>query len=448
MNEPTSTEELSVQKRGKKRRKAAECYHCGSKEHRAKLCPTACCQICHQPGHNVAACPNRPKSPVSLGSFQNMDLDPKDGSRKLQFTYIELFAGMGGFRVALDRLGGRCVFASEVDRFCIETYRQNFGDVPAGDITRITTDQIPAHDLLVGGFPCQPFSTSGSQTGFKDPKGVMFREITRILKAKQPKGFLLENVRGLLLHDEGKTLNIVVKELQDCGYSVHHQLLDAVDLLPQERKRLFLAGIRNDIDNAGKFQFPNVPSLKRGVKDILHSASGMDALTDDNLHSLTLNDNQLSKVNAQKYTQAHPEARFLSDVNQPAKTIQSSYARYMVGSQFVSTELHSPREHTHGEGSARWRRFSPREAARLQGFPESFKLCNDRAYHMIGNAVAPPLIALVAASLLNFLEIVRLADHGWSISKQLLIDAVPDDSRKEELQRNLEEAMSRKGRVG
>eukprot|EP00797_Seminavis_robusta_P005003 Sro1329_g263260.1 Modification methylase (145) ;mRNA; r:2-438 len=145
---------------------------------------------------------------------------------------------MGGFRVALDRLGGRCVFASELDRFCIANYQVNFGgDRPAGDITRIQSDWIPSHDLLVGGFPCQPFSSSGKQRGLQDPRGQLFREIVRILQDKQPKAFLLENVRGLYLHNQGKTYQLLQEELEDCGYVVKSQLLDAVNLLPQERCR-------------------------------------------------------------------------------------------------------------------------------------------------------------------------------------------------------------------
>lgn len=321
---------------------------------------------------------------------------------------------MGGFRVALDKLGGQCVFASEVDRFCVRNYQANFGDRPAGDITRIETEQIPHHDLLVGGFPCQPFSSSGAREGMNDPKGVLFREISRILKAKQPRAFLLENVRGLFIHDEGKTLKIVVQELEECGYRVSCQLADVVQVLPQERCRLFLAGTRLDIPSSG-YTFPVFPRLERGVRDILDSN-----LSADQVDRLTLSPHQLEKVRSQQYTQRFPEARFLSDPTVPAKTLQSSYTKYMVGTQFVPV----------GSGSdAAWRRFSSREAARLQGFPEDFILCPERPYHMIGNAVAPPVIAMIAAPLLQCVSLVD-KDEGWKVGKEMLLDATPDDGRR------------------
>jgi len=409
--------------REKKRgRKLGGCYHCGSSLHRAKQCPNATCRICSEIGHDVGGCPNRPLCPVDLGMF-------KSANSTHRFKYIELFAGIGGFRVALDKLHGNCVLASEVDRFCKKNYEANWGDRPAGDICRIEKEQIPEHDLLVGGFPCQPFSSSGNGLGVNDPRGrgVLFREIVRILKDKQPKVFLLENVRGLYLHDDGNTLKMVVKELEESGYIVKYEMLDAVMLLPQERCRLFFVGVRNDLKQTQEFEFPSLPKLERGVEDILHRKFDEE---DSNLGKLTLNDNQLGKVRAQRYTKEHPEARFLSNPKVAAKTIQSSYTKYMVGSQFVPVEF--------GKDD-KWRKFSSREVARLQGFPENFILCSDRAYHMIGNAVAPPVIAVIAAALLEYvgLGLDGHKDWGWSVSKALLLSAVPNDARKNDLEAKL-----------
>ncbi|CAB9530542.1 methylase DsaV [Seminavis robusta] len=434
MADPSHDDEEMRQK--KKKRKRNRCYQCGASDHRAKDCPSATCQHCGRPGHSVGGCPDKPPAPVDRGQFQSNS--NKKGNVASLFTYIELFAGMGGFRVALDRLGGRCVFASELDRFCIANYQVNFGgDRPAGDITRIQSDWIPSHDLLVGGFPCQPFSCSGKQRGLQDPRGQLFREIVRILQDKQPKAFLLENVRGLYLHNQGKTYQLLQKELEACGYVVKSQLLDAVNLLPQERCRLFIAGIRKDLladHNKQGYQFPKLPDLCRGVEDILHgNKTPEDELSKEELESLTLTPNQLAKVQAQKYTQEHPEARFLMDTTKPAKTLQSSYTKYMVGSQFVPVQ--------DNDNTPAWRRFSSREAARLQGFPEAFQLCQQRPYHMLGNAVAPPLIAMIVAPLLHCIGALpsTTTTSGWDITRDMLLAASPNDPRREKLRQQLTE---------
>ena len=434
---PTSTK---PPKRKRDRKKEGGCYHCGSEKHKAKACPQAICRICQQSGHDVGGCPKKPVAPVDLGLFN---------ARGGAFTYAELFCGMGGFRVALDKLQGQCVFASEVDRHCRSNYGLNFGgDRPAGDICQIPTSQIPNHDVLVGGFPCQPFSSSGKQNGLDDPRGQLFREIVRVLKDKQPRGFILENVRGLLLHDNGTTLKLILKELGGCNYNVQYQVVNAATILPQERNRLFLVGVHTSRDMCGnKFEvqrdleqnenerdasytFPIFPDLKRGVQDSIHRSEEGSQI---DLDRLSLNPNQLQKVRAQKYTKQHPEARFLSDLSKPSKTLQSSYMKYMVGSQFIPC-------------GNEWRRFSAREAARLQGFPEDFILCAQRAHHMLGNAVAPPVIAMLAAPLLSCIGYHPVMDEvgewGWMITQRMLLEACPNDSRRHELKQKLHKVMT------
>lgn len=470
---------------GRKRaRKSGGCYHCGSDNHRARVCPDAVCRICGSRGHDAGGCTMKSKPPVDLGKFnflsRDQDVNKREGAvpasasacQSPAFTYIELFAGMGGFRVALDKFGGKCVFSSEVDRFCKKNYEENFGDRPAGDICRIPSDKIPHHDLLVGGFPCQPFSSSGSRLGVDDPsgRGVLFREIVRILKDKAPRMFLLENVRGLFLHNDGSTLKLIVKELEECGYFVKHEMLDAVNILPQERCRLFLAGIRKYEDEddgddyvarnrkAIDFSFPSLPDLKRGIADIIHDPKDFENDELLQLEMLILNPNQLEKVRSQKYTQQHPEARFLTNLSMPSKTIQSSYMKYMVGSQFIQVKNKTEAEgdENHQANSNQWRRFSSREVARLQGFPEDFKLCRQRAHHMVGNAVSPPVIAMIVAPLLQHHHLCRhqlekrdIDDNkkycnrddsdnwGWNITKSLLIKAAPNDSRRKDLETKL-----------
>ena len=398
---------------GKKR----ACYHCGEQNHRAKDCPEAVCRICGEKGHDVGSCAKRPKPAVDLGSFVAVSKDSK-------FRYVELFAGIGGFRIALDRLGGHCVFSSEMDRFARANYEANYGDRPAGDITRVSEGDIPAHDMLVGGFPCQSFSSSGERKGLEDHRGVLFLEIVRILKKHQPKVILLENVRGLLTHEDGKTLNIITSHLEKAGYDIKHQLLDAVNLVPQERKRIYIVGIRKDLASASDFVFPNVPNLNRGFQDVMEKNLELPLR-----EKLLLSDHQLSKVRNQTYTKQFPEARFLSDFSLPTKTLQSSYASYMVGSQFIKDS----------SSDDSWRKLSPREAARLQGFPESFQLCSNRPYHLLGNAVVPSMIALIAARLGPFLNSSTSQKEesgiGWRVASELLLEACPqDDGRKSTLE--------------
>ncbi|EOD27256.1 hypothetical protein EMIHUDRAFT_56843, partial [Emiliania huxleyi CCMP1516] len=172
--------------------------------------------------------------------------------------FIELFAGIGGFRVALAALGGRCVFASEVDPFARGSYAANHcGERPAGDITQIDASSVPAHDVLAAGFPCQPFSFSGKRGGLGDPRGALFLEIVRLARAHQPKALLLENVRGLESHDGGRTLAIILRELEGCGYCARHAVIDAVGLLPQQRARVFIVALRADVRQ--QYDFPRLP---------------------------------------------------------------------------------------------------------------------------------------------------------------------------------------------
>ena len=351
-----------------------------------------------------------------------MDLGSFFGAPNM-FQYVELFAGIGGFRLALDRLGGQCVFASEIDRFARKNYEFNHSDCPAGDITKIQPELVPDHDLLVGGFPCQAFSSSGARLGFDDERGVLFLEIVRILKQKQPKAILLENVRGLVTHAHGATLRTILSQLEQAGYIMRYEVLDAVCLVPQERKRIYMVGIRKDLDN-GEYRYPELDTFhRRGFVDIAERD-----LKDDALQELALSAHQLAKVKLQSYTRKFPEARFLSNISLPTKTLQSSYSSYMVGSQFVP----APPESTSG-----WRKLSPREAARLQGFPESFHLCSSRSYCLLGNAVVPSMVALVAAPLLPLLypseNPVNWEKLGWQVATELLLDACPKDERMNKL---------------
>jgi DNA (cytosine-5)-methyltransferase 1 len=170
------------------------------------------------------------------------------------FKFIDLFSGIGGFRLAFESVGGDCVFSSDIDKWANQTYFENFEEYPCGDITKIPTSDIPSHDILCGGFPCQPFSIAGRRLGFGDTRGTLFFEIERILKEKRPRAFLLENVKGLVNHDKGNTLKIILTKLKELGYNVFYEVLNSADYgVPQNRERIYLVGF---LDNVQDFNFP------------------------------------------------------------------------------------------------------------------------------------------------------------------------------------------------
>lgn len=302
------------------------------------------------------------------------------------FTFIDLFAGIGGIRQAFESAGGQCVFSSELDKFAQKTYAANFGETPVGDIRNVDADSIPDHDILAGGFPCQPFSISGVSknnslgrpSGFDDQiRGTLFFEIKRILAAKHPKAFLLENVKNLSHHDHGNTLKVILATLDSLGYTVYHQILDAKGRVPQHRERTFIVGFLNG--KAGNFVFPPPCDDGRRLKDIL------DPVVPD---KYTLSNNLMAFLEKHKAKHAAKGNGFgykLANLDGFTSTLTARY--YKDGAEIlVPQEGKNPR------------RLTPRECARLQGFNESFKIvCSDnQAYKQFGNSVAVPLIAEIA----------------------------------------------------
>jgi len=193
-----------------------------------------------------------PEATHASDSIRDTQLNFRDSDRETDFDFIDLFAGIGGMRLGFERAGGQCVFSSEIDRFARETYQANFGDEPAGDITEIDAGDIPDHDVLIGGFPCQPFSIAvvsklnslGDKHGFENKtKGTLFFDVARIIKKKRPKAFLLENVRNLVAHDKGRTFEVIKGTLEDdLGYDVHTQIIDGAKVVPQHRERVYIVG--------------------------------------------------------------------------------------------------------------------------------------------------------------------------------------------------------------
>lgn len=308
------------------------------------------------------------------------------------FTFIDLFAGIGGFRIAFQRLGGECVFASEWDKLAAQTYEANFGHKPAGDITQIEAEVIPNHDVLTGGFPCQPFSIAGvtkhkalgNAHGFEHPtQGTLFFDVARIINVKRPRAFLLENVKNLLGHDKGRTFTVIRETLEDeLGYHVYPVLLDAKYVVPQHRERVYLIGFKDDID----FTLPPLPDLKPQFKDILEPEI-------DPKYTLT---NHLWKY-LQDYAEKHRAKgngfQFgLTKMDGVARTLSARY--YKDGSEIlIPQEGKNPR------------RLTPRECARLMGFPEDFKIVvsDSRAYKQFGNSVVVPVVEHIACEMIKCL---------------------------------------------
>ena len=323
---------------------------------------------------------------------------------KESFTFIDLFAGIGGTRIAFEKAGGRCVFSSENEEHSQETYVANFGERPEGDITKISEKDIPNHDILVGGFPCQPFSLAGVSSkkhlgrahGFdsrttpskKHPlgetQGTLFFDIARIIREKKPKAFLLENVKNLKSHDKGNTFRVIMKVLrEDLGYDVHYKIVDASSVVPQHRERIFIVGFRKPMD----FEFPKLADKRPKLKDVLEKkVDGKYTLTDGTWKALQRHkENARQKGNGFGYSMA--------DKNGIANTLSARY--YKDGAEILI-----PR------GSNNPRRLTPRECARIMGFSEKYKIVvsDTQAYRQFGNSVVVPVVTEIARTMIKVLK--------------------------------------------
>lgn len=318
-----------------------------------------------------------------------------------RFTFIDLFSGIGGMRIAFSRQGGVCVFSSEWDRYAQKTYFDNFDVLPQGDITQINAHDIPAHDILVAGFPCQPFSIAGvskknslgRETGFQDKtQGTLFFDICRILEAKRPKAFLLENVKNLKSHDKGNTWRVIRESLNQLGYEIFSQVIDGQGFVPQHRERIFIVGFdRQRYGNFYNFQF-DVENQKPDKAPVLR-----DILDKNVDKKYTLSDKLWEYL--QNYAQKHKEkgngfGYGMPDFNGVTRTLSARY--YKDGSEILIYQ---------GEGKNP-RRLTPRECARLQGYPDSFKITvsDTRAYKQFGNSVVVPLVTAIAGRIVEKME--------------------------------------------
>lgn len=310
----------------------------------------------------------------------------------MSITFIDLFAGIGGFRVALEQAGATCVFSSEIDKYALQVYKANFNEEASGNITAIKEQDIPAHDVLCAGFPCQTFSDFGNRKGFKDPRGTLFFEIVRIAKHHKPKVVLLENVLGLTWHDGGNTFETIKYSLSEIGYNVHWQILDATMFgLPQMRKRIFIVAIRDDIKKP--FKFPEGTLTTKTMKDIIESNVDANHFIAEERYEHVLD----QKANGQcQYS------HFVIGPNDYAHTLLTSKYEHnlVVDTTKPTGKFHNVKAKTAAASrinKQHVRRLTPREYGRLQGFPDTFRMpvSNKQSYRLFGNAVAVPVVAAV-----------------------------------------------------
>lgn len=304
-----------------------------------------------------------------------------------EFRFIDLFAGVGGIRMPYQELGGECVFSSEWDKFSQKTYRANYGETPAGDITKIDASDIPDFDILLGGFPCQPFSQAGLHKGFEDTRGTLFFEIERILQEKRPKAFMLENVKQLKGHDGGRTFHVIMDHLQNLNYHVEAQVLRAADFgVPQIRERIYIVGLDADyysIPEGYVFPFPEPLGIATRVGDILEQYVDEKYTISDKLWE----GHQRRKIENKKKGKGFGFSLFNAD-SPYTSTISARY--YKDGSEILI-----------GQEGKNPRKLTPRECARLQGFPDDFVIpvSDAQAYKQFGNSVAVPVIREIAKKL-------------------------------------------------
>lgn len=328
----------------------------------------------------------------------------------MPFTFIDVFAGIGGFRFALEKLGGRCVFSSEWDKYSQKTYHAWHGDMPAGDIRKVKPADIPSHDILAAGFPCQPFSIAGVSKrkalgyahGFRDKnQGNLFFSLATIIEQCRPPVAFLENVKNLQSHDQGRTWRVIREALEDLNYVVFDQVLDAAAWVPQHRERVYIVCFDRKVFGSNPpFEFPTPPATRRMLESILET----------NPHSkYTLSDHLWNYL--QEYAERHKAKGNgfgfgLADFKGVTRTLSARYFK-------DGSEILIPQEGTNP------RRLTPTECARLMGFDDRLKIpvSDTQAYRQFGNAVVPPVVEAVGRQILKVIA-WHLAEKGSLLKRQ------------------------------
>ena len=323
---------------------------------------------------------------------------PIHSDKDARFTFIDLFAGIGGMRIAYEHSGGKCVYSNEWNKYCQQTYFANFGEQPDGDITKVDAASIPDHDILVAGFPCQPFSIAGVSkkqslgraTGFQDKtQGTLFFDVCRIIEAKRPKAFMLENVKNLKSHDKGRTFKVIMDSLDELDYEVFHMVIDGQNYVPQHRERILIVGFdRKRYGEDINFEFRiNPVEPKPVVRDILEKNPDDKYTLSDKLW------NYLQDYAAKHKAAGNGFGYGIAPLDGVSRTLSARY--YKDGSEIlIAQEGRNPR------------RLTPRECARIQGFPDSFKIVvsDTQAYRQFGNSVVVPLMTDIAGLVVEKME--------------------------------------------
>jgi DNA (cytosine-5)-methyltransferase 1 len=321
--------------------------------------------------------------------------------------FIDLFAGIGGIRIPFDELGCKCVFSSEIDKYAQAMYEANFGEKPWGDITKIPSDNIPSHDILLGGFPCQAFSIMGKGLGFADTRGTLFFEIERILRDKNPKAFLLENVKRLTSHDKNRTFKVILSKLEQLGYYVHWTVMNSMEYglpraLPQKRERVIIVGFKDNYN----FLFPEQSKNKITLSEIIEDHSKVDKRY---FASERIIKNRIEKTNGKKI---------------PTPSIWHENKAGDIGVHDFSCALRAGGSHNYllVDGI---RRLTPREQLLLQGFPKDFKMVvsDTQIKKLAGNSVSIPIIRAVAKEMMKAINSKPLP----SAKQQTIIRTVVSD---------------------
>ena len=363
-------------------------------------------------------------SPSKLQQVMQLKVDMpfKEKNSKILFEFIDLFAGIGGIRLPFQELGGKCVFTSEWDKFSKKTYASNFGELPEGDITRISNNEIPSHDLLLAGFPCQAFSQAGLKQGFNDTRGTMFFEIQRILAHHRPKAFLLENVKQLKGHDKGRTLNTILSILRGeanpdipsdvpmseearnslatkLNYNVDFRVLRANNFgVPQRRERIYIVGFDRDftpdVDIKKLFDTLEKQITETRLGDILDANTNVDP-------KYTISDRLMAGHERRKREHKAKGNGFgYSLFNRESKYCNTISARYYKdGSEILIDQ---------SDIGKNPRKLTPRECARIQGFPFEFRVdavSDAQSYKQFGNSVSVPVIRAIAEKMVPFIEV-------------------------------------------
>jgi len=322
-----------------------------------------------------------------------------------KFTFVDLFSGIGGFRIGFEKAGFECLMSSEINDYCKKTYRNNFGESPLCDVTKIPLNEIPDHDVLTAGFPCQPFSICGKKRGFEDTRGTLFFHICEIISAKQPKVVLLENVKHLIHHDSGNTLTVILNSLEELGYHVNFKLLNAKNFgMPQNRERIIIFATKEKLFNFSKCNFSQTESLKTFLdnddgdfeflnKDeytlienpIVQKESGLMFVGYRNKAirkaGVRENTEHLSRVHKQ------PNRIYSVEGTHPTLPSQESSGRFFI--YFPDKDA--------------VRKLTIKECYRIMGFPENFKISESKseAYKQVGNSVCVPMVTELATQILN-----------------------------------------------